>query len=555
MRREHASRPAADAEAQPLLQNIRRALYADHPIALLATVAGIVHLTEPRPLEEPTYALDELVASFEDIDVAATTAALHVIAAFTTDDDLATRIRTTLLGRSQPIPTWLRGLGDARVERVESMTEILRDGDNYLLDIRFVDGQRMTYVVFVDNNMGGVVKDAFPVDEPFEVVTGKYRQLEDDDDMVHQLVDLADARALLDEAVELGAITLGMPENEAWPMGRPILRWLLRTMPSGGTVPEAKQWTEDEYDEVVDAFLASKRGEPWRGDDDARFLISSLVWFATSTGTGDPLRWSPVSVEVLLADWFTRKVHDKPAVLLRLPDILRAFIRFAHHECGVPPHRTAETIAAVGMWESTYVELVRGPRRDTATELARLLVNGDFGPDLFTAEEELAVGGRERLDALTEEPLPDEEFDWTGVPDDLRSKVEEMVRMCDASANDFFGVEHRTANRRLLRDLVAIDPAYFRGRAQARTHAAAVCWLVAAANDSISVYGPVTSGELLEPFGVASVSDRARRFERLLGVGPRRMPGDPVLLGNADYLVADRRAALIWSRDRGGAGA
>jgi hypothetical protein len=547
VRREHAHRTDADAEAQPLLQDIRRALYDDHPISLLAKISGIVHITEPGPLEEAAHDVDELAASFEDIDVAATTAALHVMAELTDDEALATRIRDTLLARTQPMPTWLRGLGDTRVERVESMTEILRDGDNYVLDVRFADGQSMTYVVFVDNNLGGVIKDAFPIEEPFEVVTGKVRLMDEAGDMTHALVDAADARALLEQALDLGAITLGMPEQEAWPMGRPLLKWLLRTMPAGGTAPEAKEWTDEEYDEVVDAFLASTHGAPWRGDDDARFLVSSLVWFATSTGTGDPLRWSPVSVEVALADWIPRKIVEEPAVLVRLPDILRAFIRHAHEQRAVPPRRTGPTVAAVGRWEQAYVDALRGPRRDTATELAQMLAAGlDPGP--FESEEELAVGGADVLAALTTEPLPDEDFDWSAVPDDLSPKVAEMLFLCDASATTFFDVEHRTANRRLLRDLVAADPAYFRGRAQARTHAAAVCWLIAAANDSISMYGPVTAAELLEPFGVRSASDRARRFEGMLGVPSGRMPGEPVVLGNPDYLVGARRAELVRRR-------
>ncbi|UMG93560.1 hypothetical protein [Nocardioides sp. TF02-7] len=545
VRREHDARSVADE--LPLIKEIKRALYADHPLDLLALVSGVVHLAEPAPLEEPTYDLDELVASFETFDVAATTAALHVIAELTDDEALATRVRTTLLERTQPMPEWLRSLGDTRVEGVVSITEPLRDGDNYLLDVRFADGQRMTYVVLVDNNMGGVVKDAFPAEEPLESVTAKFRMLDEDGDMTHAAVDPADARALLEQALERGAITLGMPEQEAWPVGRPLVRWLLRTMPPGGAVPEVKDWTDEEYAEIVDAFLASPHGAPWRGDGDARSLAESLVWFGSATGTGDPLRWSPVSVEVALADWIPRKVIEDRAVMSRLPEVLRGFVRYAHAERGVPSYRTEPTIAAIDQWEPVYLEALGGPARDAATELAQLAMAHVGGLDLGP-EEERAVGGPEALAALTTDPLPDEEFDWSGVPDDLRPKVGEILELCDRAADELFDVEHRTANRRLLRDLLAADAAYFRGRAQARTHAAAVAWLVAAANDSISQYGPVTAGELLEVFGVTSVGDRARRFERMLGIPGERMSGDPVVLGDAGYLVAARRAALIRAR-------
>ncbi len=40
--------------------------------------------------------------------------------------------------------------------------------------------------------------------------------------------------------------------------------------------------------------------------------------------TGDPWRWSPVTVEMLLADWFPRKVIAEPAYLAKLPDLVRS---------------------------------------------------------------------------------------------------------------------------------------------------------------------------------------------------------------------------------------
>ena len=59
-------------------------MYADHPFDLLNTVSGFLDLTEPRPaLHEETgtrMSLPDMVESFEEIDLAATTAALHVIA-------------------------------------------------------------------------------------------------------------------------------------------------------------------------------------------------------------------------------------------------------------------------------------------------------------------------------------------------------------------------------------------------------------------------------------------------------------------------------------------
>jgi hypothetical protein len=160
-----------------------------------------------------------------------------------------------------------------------------------------------------------------------------------------------------------------------------------------------------------------------------------------------------------------------------------------------------------------------------------------------------AVGGKDALDALTAEPLPDEDFDWSGIPEELGGKVGEILALCDENADQFLDFEHRTANRRLLRQVVLADPAYFRGRAAARTSAAAISYMVAHANDSVSIHGPLTTQELLEPFGVKSASQRAHRFRTVLGL-PEHLPYyGPMALGSPDYLVSDRRAELIEERD------
>jgi hypothetical protein len=139
-----------DAEAQPLMQSLRKALYADHPIDLLNAVSGIMESTEPRPLEAKNttrISLATLVESFEDVDIAATTAALHVIEALTSDDLLAARIRRTLATRHQPMPRWLRELAATEVAEVWESRHVQRDGEDYLLDVRLPDGSPLTALV------------------------------------------------------------------------------------------------------------------------------------------------------------------------------------------------------------------------------------------------------------------------------------------------------------------------------------------------------------------------------------------------------------------------
>ncbi|HCB03054.1 MAG TPA: hypothetical protein PLZ93_03280 [Nocardioides sp.] len=111
-------------------------------------------------------------------------------------------------------------------------------------------------------------------------------------------------------------------------------------------------------------------------------------------------------------------------------------------------------------------------------------------------------------------------------------------------------IEHRTANRRLLRDVALANPEFFRGRAAARTSAAAISYMIAHANDSVGLYRPLTVSELLASYGVDNASQRSRQFRGFLGLDEYAAPGGgPMALGAPDYLVSDRRIELIRERE------
>ena len=62
-----------------------------------------------------------------------------------------------------------------------------------------------------------------------------------------------------------------------------------------------------------------------RLDDRAKVMDARRqLWFGTDYGPGDPLLWSPVSVEMLLVAWFTRKIVAELVFLSLLPGLLRA---------------------------------------------------------------------------------------------------------------------------------------------------------------------------------------------------------------------------------------
>jgi hypothetical protein len=575
-----ASRPTPEWDAEPdLMRNVRRKLRSGEPLDLLAEGSALLTLVDPREYGlgrragDPPYSLTQLVEMFIDVHRIETSALLAVIAEIAGADELlAARIRRELAERGDRLPEWLAQLGDAEVYRAQEMVHVLGDGDNVNLGVRLAGGSELTAIVYIDHNMGTLVKDAFVVPESMAELEVFMRAKSDDPDTVWRDLDLADARVRITEAIELAAMTVPPLETDTWPVCRPIVEWLARKMPTGGTGYVRPEWSEPDRERLADRFFASSFGQPL-DDADHRGLLESVIWFGADYGPGDPLRWSPVAVEIILADWIPRKLVADVPYLAKAPDLLRAFVRFCHAERGIRDALTVETLAAIDEWEPEYQRTIRSPRPQGP--FALLAAMGALDPDgpWDTGDLDLddvagrfefgdqrsfmgellreAAGGEDALRTLDDVPLPDEEFDWTGIPDDVHGKVAEVLALCDRCCDELLDIEYRTACRRLLARAAAGDPAVFRRRASSATAAAAVCWIVGKDNDLFSVSGgPMLVKDLMVHFGLAQggVSQRAETLMKAAGFDPYARRWD-LRLGSPELLVSARRRRITKMRD------
>ena len=558
-------RSARGAEDQDLFQSLRRALRSGEPLDLLAVVSGLLEVTDPRSRdprapEGQRPGIDELVESFVGTPYAETTAALAALKALTADEVLAARIGRELETRRHPMPEWLRTLHEARPDPdVWFMTHVLGDGDDYLLGVVLPTGDALSALVYVDHNLGSVVKDAFVVPEPLEDLAIKVGTLMEDPDQSLTRTDPATARATVEAAIDAGSRLFPPLTSESWPMCRPLVEWMMRMLPAGGAAPQQKQWSPEETAAVAADFFASPYGAPL-DDDDGRSLLESVLWFRTDYAPDDPLRWSAVTVEMLLIHWYPHTVIAEPTYLAKLPDLVRAYIRYCHARNGIRRELTAETLAALDKYEPEYLRLIRGDRQQAMAGLAEALLEAQRGKG-FSAHgwtlEELAgdVGGVDALMALDDVPLPDEEFDWTGIAEEIRPAVEAILEQCDACAEALFDVEHRTAMRRFLARAARNDPKVFARKASPVRGAAAVAWVIATGNRTAGVSAPkMPSKDLFAHFGLTGgASDRADSLMRAAGVPTHHVPGF-IELADPGLLVSARRRSLIQSRDRALAG-
>jgi hypothetical protein len=411
----------------------------------------------------------------------------------------------------------------------------------------------LTVVVYIDHNLGTVVKDAFVVPEPIEDLAEFMRAKAGDPDTQFNDIDRADARARITDAIATGAMTFPPFETDTWPVCRPLVEWITRMLPAGGSGYLRPDWDDEARRAIVDRFFASSFASGL-DDPDRRGLLDTLLWFATDYGPGDPLRWSPVAVEILLMNWIPRKILADVASLAKVPDLLRALIRFAHQERGIRRALTAETLAAVSHWEPEYRRIIRSPRLQGPEALLAAVGALRTEDDLRSEKIEVlrrAVGGDQALENLDDTPLPDEPFAWDGLPEDIRPRVGEVLALCDHGCDELLDVEYRTACRRFLAKAAAGDPEIFRRKGRSDTAAAAVCWVVGRANDAFSPSrGELRVKDLMAHFGLAQggVSQRAATLTR--ACGSSRWYSTGTELGSPEYLVASQRRAIMERRDR-----
>lgn len=558
-----------DRDEPDLIADVRSALRQPDPWDLLALVSGLLTVVDARtkdPFEPepaaPTLGLHELATSFMEVRIPGTTALLTVLAEMVDDDELVPKIRGELAARGDKLPEWLERLGPLHVEAVLESCHVLGDGDQILVGVQTAAGHAFTAVLYIDHNVGTIVKDGFPIWEPIETAAAVLRKVIDaDPDTVIRPLDPADARARATEAIKRAAMTYPRFESETWPMCRPLVEWVLRQLPKDGRGYERPEWDDRARERLTDAFFASPFGRGLDGED--RDLFGSILWFACDYGPGDPLRWSPVAVEMLLGDWLPRKIVAEAAYLGRAPDLLRAFVRYCHAERGIRAELTAETLAAVDEMEREYQRAIRSPRPQGpmallaamgvlhGSDMAGWDIEVEDSAGLILDQMCLTVGGEETLWRLDDEPLPNEAFDWRVVPEDAHERVADVLALIDRCCEELFDIECRTVARRLLADIVAVDAGIFCRRGRVETAAAAIVWIVARANYRFSWHrGGLTVKRMLAWFGLTgSVTQRADTMLRAI----RPDAGYwvyPEALGTVRYLTGACRRELIDQRDR-----
>jgi hypothetical protein len=329
---------------------IRRALTGGHPLSLLSLASMVIRVGKPEPLISlksdrcDTSHLDRVLTGLIGVRNQETTALLTVIAELLVDDPAPQlRCRHELAERGEHLPRWITALPRVDVYRAVRRTDVFGGVDELVIGMRLDGGHELTIAVQIDHNMLSSVADAGVVPDPIDVTLARVAESSSDTSVFEMR--LADARVWIEDALNKPTLA---PETDTWPLYKALVQWLVGRLPEGGEHRSpAGEWESNE--KLCDRFFATSSAAPFT-DPGHRELLLELF----ETGTGDPLRWSAVRVEQAIGGTPYSEESIPLEVALDAPDLLRAFIPYAHAQSGIRDELTSRTLAMVDALRSSY---------------------------------------------------------------------------------------------------------------------------------------------------------------------------------------------------------
>lgn len=360
-------------------------------------------------------------------------------------------------------------------------------------------------------------------------------------------ISLADAKALVSDAIHWTSRYIDAPETDTWPHCEALLRWAINKLPDGGEGHAYADYEEEDFARETDAFKASQYAD--RLDPDALDNVSVLLDLAANYGSGDMTMWSAQLVERMLLDLIPRKVMFDHDSMSAMPESIRALVLYYHDRHDFPDEYTQGVLETLSAFVPDYFGAIDYDEDDDDSDLGGFPFWELFDPKI------LSVGSQEALDELTDEPLPVEKFFTRGLPRPVAAKAKLVAEAITSLAPGFFDdPEITTSSLRILAKLAAHDPKYFTQKSTGTSRgavpwevamAAAICWVAGKANDWFVSSDPDrTSKAMVQAFGLKTPP--SQRANTILGRLPdANNTGYFVYLGDASLLTSAKRKSLL----------
>ena len=281
-------------------------------------------------------------------------------------DDGELGIRAGVLAQrlelEEAAPSWLGDVGEAEIIGAAVMREdVFDDACTVFLEARHPSGETHAVGVLIDNNLGVMAKDIVLADSIDRVAEVMRKHPERGGELTLERIAPGVAAGRIDAAIELTEMTLDPPVSDDYARLRALAMLRVDEVSHFAPVPERDELPHEERDRLRDEFLSSPEGKDFAPDSDEAYTASLAINFCADYVDGRPLRWSPVVVELFMANWIPRKVLADQGLFERLPAALDAWVRFAGRQAGAPEWAIEATRNAIPRWREEMVECGSDP--------------------------------------------------------------------------------------------------------------------------------------------------------------------------------------------------
>ena len=255
------------------------------------------------------------------------------------------------------LPGWIAALGEAEIIDAAVMRdEVFDDACTVFLEARHPDGDVHAVGVLIDHNLGGMAKDVMVVDSIDGVAQVMREHPEPNGALTLERIPPGIAAGRIHAALECTDMTWDPLVSEEYADLRAIALMRADEAPQLVVATDRPEMSGAERDRLRDEFLRSPEGQTFAPDSDEAYAVSLAIDFCADYVDGRPLRWSPVVVELFMADWIPRKILSDGELFARLPAALDAWVRFAGRKSNLPDWAVAVTCEAIPTWQETMVQ-------------------------------------------------------------------------------------------------------------------------------------------------------------------------------------------------------
>jgi hypothetical protein len=241
-----------------------------------------------------------------------------------------------LAARGMPEPAWVGALAGVTAHDCWQLADVFGDEATVLVVFERAGIRHGLVLAVAFSHLHHRVMELFVTDQPEDTLEDLRAQVADSAGVVSvEPIPVARARRLIEDG--LGREDPGVPDTVADTRALALAR--CRELPEAEPVPVPPEYGEDERAAVVREFLGAADftgiGDP--GEEEAVAACArTIVDFGCDQDSGRPLRVGPGKITTFLEEWVPYETDLGEDELDLLPEVLRAWVRWAVGKTELP---------------------------------------------------------------------------------------------------------------------------------------------------------------------------------------------------------------------------